>query len=439
MHLSLGSQLSILSSFARTATTICRLRAFTANIFAPLAPSHTIDITRISAPHPSAGPPTRPTPRTIEAFAEAIFAEFNAFDIWCAERESNIIRAAAGVRSPLVVSLLSLKKSIVDEFGGAFDALLDVVADVFSAAGGGIRRDPAPEPWDAGEWAKLRVSPARITALVLDTLLRAIHDCGLCGEVRAAAALFRVFARAAEPVWEMTRAWLRDGMNMRIGSYLAVGAGSARGSSLDEDFFVEDNELPVLDPDFWEEGFVLRENSSNDQEGGDGGVSKRTVPAFLAHVADLVLGAGKALGLLRALGAGTDLHVGDYHTWISGWRSFADIARPIQEVIERGGAEISSAALSKDVLSVMVYDWLAPHCQTAQARLAKVFVDECDFWYHLQAIENVYLMRRGDAMSHFVDVLFGRVSTIKMLQAFPVMLMSSPRWTPANHGRTSTS
>ena len=41
--------------------------------------------------------------------------------------------------------------------------------------------------------------------------------------------------------------------------------------------------------------------------------------------------------------------------------------------------------------------------------MTKVLVEDCDLWTHLHAIEDLFLMRRGDAMSHFVDILFNRV------------------------------
>lgn len=412
MHLSLDSQHSLLSSFAQTATTLSRLRAFTSSVFASLAPppsQTSTALTRSTSLRQSSSYASRRTPRTLEAFAEAVAKELNTFDAWCAEREAAVIHAAAGAGPPLVVSLLSLEKSVIAEFGGLFDVLFGVLGDVFRDAGGSARRESNAMAWDAAEWMKLRAAPARVTALVLDALLIAVHECGLRGEARPAAALFRVFAHTAEPVWVMMRTWLRDGMSTRAGGYSTVGIGAVAGGSLDEEFFLEDNELPVLDPDFWTEGFVLREGTALSGEEGAEGAGGRTVPTFLAHVADLVLGAGKAVGLLRALGAGADAHDQEYLKWIAGWRSFADIVRPTQKIIEQGHTDSSGPVLSEDVLSNLVYDELALHCQAEQATLAKVIVQECDLWHHLRAIEDLYLMRRGDAMSHFADVLFNRV------------------------------
>lgn len=351
----------------------------------------------------------RRIPRTLEAFAEAIIRELNIFDAWCAEREVDAIRAAAGFGPPLVVSLLSLEKAVADEFGGAFEVLAKVVRDVFQRTRARMNGDTAPNPWSPTEWIKIRASPARIATLIVDTLLDAVYNCGLRGEAQSVAVIFRVFTSSAEPIWEMTRKWLRDGMHTRLGGYSAVGIGSIPGGSLAEEFFIEDNELPVLDPDFWAEGFVLREFDSLDDEGRGYGQSLRTVPVFLAHVAELVLGAGQALGLLRALGAGEDVYDQEYLRWIGQWQSFAQITRPIQYAIENTGANISSTALSPEVLSNLVYDEIARHCRATQATLTKVLVDECDFPYHLQAVEDLFLMRRGDTMSHFADILFARV------------------------------
>jgi gamma-tubulin complex component 5 len=74
-----------------------------------------------------------------------------------------------------------------------------------------------------------------------------------------------------------------------------------------------------------------------------------------------------------------------------------------------GDTHTNTVSLSTDTLSRVVYDELQPHCEATGALLTSVLVDDCGLWRHLAAIEDLYLMRRGDAMSHFTDVLFAKV------------------------------
>jgi gamma-tubulin complex component 5 len=41
--------------------------------------------------------------------------------------------------------------------------------------------------------------------------------------------------------------------------------------------------------------------------------------------------------------------------------------------------------------------------------MTKALFEDFDTLHHLSAIEDLYLMRRGDTMSHFADVLFAKV------------------------------
>jgi gamma-tubulin complex component 5 len=252
---------------------------------------------------------------------------------------------------------LSLEKGVRDRFGVAFDVILGVLRGrVFTAN----ERLPS-------------------AALLLDCLLHAVQEHLSMVDITSDA-LMRVFARTAEPVWGMVGRWLEFGMPVR--EFTGVGG---EGERLDEEFFVEDNEIGILDPDFWAEGYVLRED----------GEGTEMIPVFLAHVARDVLGSGKATGLLRALGAV------DHGRVYAVNRSFGDLLAL--------HTTTTSMSLSTDTLSRVVYDELLPHCEATGMLLAGVLVDDCDLWRHLSAMEDLYLMRRGDTMSHFTDVLFAKV------------------------------
>jgi hypothetical protein len=111
-------------------------------------------------------------------------------------------------------------------------------------------------------------------------------------------ALMRVFVQTAEPVWGMVGKWLRDGMGLG----LCVGSGGNFGlaDELDDEFFIESSgvgvgmmALGLLDLEFWNEGYALRECVAlmGDSVSGSG----KATPLFLEHVAELVLSTGKAV------------------------------------------------------------------------------------------------------------------------------------------------
>jgi gamma-tubulin complex component 5 len=391
-----SAQWSIVGSFATLATTLAHLRDFVGSTYASL-----------SSPEPTSEPKTntvlRPTAqrrpsRTLEALAEAIDIELRTLESWCAAREQALLAAQSGVGPPLVVSLLGLERDVATEFGGAFGPLLGVVRTIVRRAGGG---DTTSTVSLAEALRALRTPPARLSSLALDALLFAAQERALLGETRAADALKRVFVRAAEPLWAATHAWLRDGMHVRAfvdaaAASLAAGNGALR--TLDDEFFIEDNELGMLDPDFWAQGFVLRGDNDVYED-----IGRATIPVFLKDVADLVLGAGKAVGLLRALGVST---VGDqYQNWVVSWKDFG---------VALGGSlsGCDHQVVSSEILPLLVHDYLAPQCKAIQARLAQVIVQDCDLDYHLHAVEDLFLMRRGDVMAQFADLLFARVCFI---------------------------
>lgn len=91
---------------------------------------------------------------------------------------------------------------------------------------------------------------------------------------------------------------------------VGIGTGNQDEGKLDDEFFIESSGLGLgmmgsglLDPDFWKEGYTLREGvefASSETVGQE--IRTRAIPMFLEHVAEPVLGAGKAVSLLRVLG-----------------------------------------------------------------------------------------------------------------------------------------
>jgi gamma-tubulin complex component 5 len=316
---------------------------------------------------------------------------------------------ANGDMQPLVISLLGTEKDVQDTFHGTFEVLLNVVKEVYSSSPNNTTRTR---------------SAALVSAMLLDRLFESIQRHLERHENVTSEALMRVFVRTAEPMWGMIGKWLRDGMGLGMG--LGVGTSLA-AEELDEEFFIEGSGLGLgmmgmglLDPEFWKEGYTLRKGVVFDGE--DEGNGRKTIPLFLEHVAEPVLGAGKAIGLLRALGMPPSSSSSPTDG-LQGWHSFGRLvglspSSSSPEHQQEGNSGDNLFSVSIDTLSRLIYDRLLPRCDVAGVLLAQVLVDECALWTHLRSIEDLFLMRRGDAMSHFVDVLFAKVCTLCVPRTF---------------------
>ncbi|KAJ8514871.1 hypothetical protein ONZ45_g7639 [Pleurotus djamor] len=410
VHLSLASQHSILSSLGRVATVVQQLRDFTNFV---LSRSRFASQTTHTLPNHGSRPSK--VTRTLEAFADALARQIRAFDAWCASREEAICRARVGrAERDVVVSLLSTEKAIQHQFQGSFMALREIVGNVASL----VPQQPPTQRLDKEQeeeppvmtWV-LNTSPSASMAIrLLDSLLSAACRHDEREDAIIADALVDVFAATAEPIWSMVHSWLKNGMGL--------GLTPGQDDELDDEFFIEGTGLSIgmmgmgmglLDPEFWTEGYVLRDGVMNGESQDGANNEAKMVPVFLKQVAAPVLSAGKSKGLLRALGLAT--RVTDQATF-SGWRSFTEVLT--SGVSGYQPAEVATTPektkfISIDTLSRLVYDELYPHCQSVGNLLAKVIVEECGFWKHLTAIEGFCLMRRGDVMSHFQDMIFAKM------------------------------
>ncbi|KAG6916475.1 hypothetical protein DXG01_006669 [Tephrocybe rancida] len=416
LHLSLNAQASIFTSFATMATTLQHLRYFVSDVFSDQDTRRTKQSTRM-------GKGKARNTRTREAFADAIDQEIRVLNKWCADREEAMCRAWGGgsgqpfSSSPeapeadpssehLIISLLGTEKAVRDTFQQTFDVLLDIVRSVY------------PE-LDASASSTSNQASTRFAAAtsadLLDHLFASVQAHLERGEHTTAAALLRVFVRSAEPIWGMMGKWLRDGMGLGV----AIGSGDATGMwELDDEFFIESSGLGVrmmgiglLDPEYWTEGYVLREGVVSLDGDGEDAIERRQkmIPLFLEHVAEPILSAGKAVGLLRALGVPLSSI-----TEAGEWRSFQKLVESASPKVDQGALEQQESgdrlfSVSIDTLSRMIYERLSPRCDAAGALLAQVLVEDCALWRHLTSIEDLFLMRRGDAMSHFTDVLFAKM------------------------------
>ena len=421
MHLTPDSQHSIISAFSRLATALQHLRRFVSTVFAKATErSNGDEGDRISYILNF----RRKNSRTLEAFAEAVDFEVRGFNAWCSAREEDICRAQGSsttAEQPLIVSLLSLEKSVRDEFGTTFDTLRNILQDVTQKASisrkyqadfakSSVTGSSVIPIWDLTE-VQTNVSPAVITTYLLNALLYAVREQDLIGETAVSATLMRIFSKSAEPVWSMIGAWIRDGMPIHDLSALGAPAipgddgGNGQGV-IDDEFFIEDNELPLLDPDFWAEGCTLR---------NDGSGVLQALPVFVEHVAQGVLSAGKAVGLLRALGGDSQPEgSGDADVTLAdasvGWKRFETL---IWQSGSSGGEDEEPTALptSAETLSRIVHEDLHPRYLSAQQALTKVLLDDCELEHHLNMMEDCYFMRRGDVMNHFLDSLFAKMDS----------------------------
>lgn len=329
--------------------------------------------------------------RTVEAFSEAVETQIGLFNSWCASRERDIILSFVGNEPPLAVSFLKLEKSVRDSFSQLFDALLDVLRKVMRKASG--TQDKNMEVWMLLD-LPIRFSPFTMSTLLLDTLLTAADSSSSNGEMETSKALMQVFAASVEPIWTMTGLWLKHGMEIQDQALVQDGDGP---TTLDDEFFIRDNGLSIIDSDFWTDGFTICEANP------EAHISE-SASVLLDLVANHVLRAGKAVGLLRVL----DLSVinGPAHesTWMTDWSTFIALLHEHHAV--------ALVETCKEHLAQFVHDVILPRCQIPQKRLAQVALSECDLWLHLTAIEGLYLMRKGDAMSYFSETLFAKVGQL---------------------------
>jgi gamma-tubulin complex component 5 len=325
--------------------------------------------------------------RTVEAFSEAVEIQIGLFNSWCANREREIILSLVGKGSPLTVSLLKLEKAVHDSFSQVFDALLDVLRTVMRKASG--MRDKNKEVWMLLD-LPIRLSPFTMSTLLLDTLLTAADSSSSNGDMETSKALMQVFTASAEPVWSMAGLWLKHGMPTQDQALVQEGDITA----LDDEFFIQDNGLSILEPEFWTDGFTIRD--ANPEAHGSESAS-----VLLDLIANHILRAGKAVGLLRILDLPLINDATPEPTWMTNWPTFTALLH-----------EHHATALvetSKEHLARFVHDIILPRCQIPQKQLAQMAISECDLWLHLTAIEELFLMRKGDALSYFSDTLFAKV------------------------------
>ncbi|THV08233.1 hypothetical protein K435DRAFT_4268 [Dendrothele bispora CBS 962.96] len=408
LHLSLAAQYSMLQTLGHSCSTIQKLRNFITFV------THFSTRSSLtSGPLPRLRTSGKMT-HTLEAFADAIDTEIRGLDCWCANQEEAWLRALGGGLSDsttsesifgqpgLVVSLLGIEKAFRDRFEHTFQVLLEVIHEIISES-------------ETGIWSIPVRSPSVTTSLLLDRLFFTVQQRLERGDSVTADAVMRVFVRSAEPVWDMIGKWLGKGFNLN-------------GERLEEEFFIQSNGigleigvLGLLDPDFWTDGYYLRDDDSEVLSPGDSDEQlHKSIPCFLRHVATPILQSGKAIGLLKTLdkdvGEGSETSM--FRDW--DWGSFrslltSDLSGDISAV-HIPHEDLTAPREVEDLYSVsigsleqLIFEKVEPYRLAGGRLLADVVVEECDFWFHLHAMESLYLMRKGDVISDFADGLFSKM------------------------------
>lgn len=346
---------------------------------------------------------SRRTTRTLEAFSEAVDVHIRLFDSWCSAEEEQLSLAQAGAGPPLVCSLLNLRSRIEDAFSNSFEILLRTLREIVQQ--GTRSHEPIKAIWTFPDLPK-RMHPAAISTLLLNCLLQDVQDSAATGNNVTLEILLSVLCASTAPCWNMVHRWLKEGMPIRdtVGLGMTPDPGTLY-LELDEEFFIEDNELVLLDPDFWTECFALRDSHLDEKS--------LSVPEFLIHIAPHILAAGKAIGLLRTLGMPSTVQ-DNPEPWLHDWKPFGVLTDILDDKLA-----VQSASASKFIdFPKLVYDKLFAVCSRAQQMLSQLLMEDCDVWVHLTAVEDLYLMRRGDVMSNFLDVLFSRMDSAHMWTDF---------------------
>ncbi|KAI9447935.1 hypothetical protein H4582DRAFT_2124148 [Lactarius indigo] len=361
IHLTRAAQLSVVRSFAQTASTVEHLRRFVTCVSGGTASRATGHFRQMT--------------RTMEAFSEAVETQIGKFNSWCATRERDIILSLAGSMPPLYVSLLNLEKTMRDSFSHTFDALLEVLRKVMGRAT--RSQNKILEVW------MLLDLPVRFSPFT---------------------SFYPPSGHTAHRCEQQLLEWRNgDVESLNAGFYCIDGAHMVNGRPVVETWdaytgpsIKARSRYPSL---LWTMSFSFRLLACRYSIRIFGlrasqyarWIQRHTRLSphlyFLDLVGNHVLRAGKAVGLLRLL----DLPLSDdaeaKPTWMTDWPTFTTL---LQEY--NTGALVKT---SREHLSRYVHDSILPHCQTPQKRLAQMVASECDLWLHLAAIEELVLHEEG--------------------------------------------
>jgi gamma-tubulin complex component 5 len=416
MHLSFDAYRSILTEFCFSATRLQEMRHFIASVYK-------LSERQQSRRNNSTGSPIFVS-RTLEAFAEAVDEYIRDIDKWCASREEAIVQARSGTGRQMVATLLSCCHEMKEKITTTLEITQDILRQLVKRE---LRKDGATH--HRGDVEKLgflrakdfsSIPPFVLSKRILDLLLQAINTQLAIGELPTASRLTAIFVKTAEPVWKRAGQWMRDGM--KVGATMNMDSGDE--NEQDVELFIRRQEIDFTNPDFWEQGYVLRGEGDDDCDESQLDAPSRhlLVPDIFANVAHEILATGKVVGLLRAIGI--EPFVDGESQWSAlNWGSFIDIYNGSQlkfseapspsldeDTVDPADNDCTYASrLTMGSLNATLVEHISPWCKSANAKLNKLLLEECNMMEHLSAIENFYFMRQGDAMTAFCDRVFSKV------------------------------
>ncbi|KIR71495.1 hypothetical protein I310_04802 [Cryptococcus deuterogattii CA1014] len=309
------------------------------------------------------------TNKTAEAFAEATREVLEQYDTWLSNLEASFTLG----------SQLGQSSSSVTGVPASTTPLLLIHE---------LEQAHAPILQHVSEFVPYAHSPTLLLNLIYSATVNT-RQTGTTPHITSS--LFKLFHRSAEPMWHMLGIWLQQGMPVPL-SLTQPGQMAFSSISLDDgereldgEFFIKrDRDVSWADEDFWECGFVVRDEGWPMWMGDEMGT--------------MVMEAGKAQGLLRSL-------MGNVNTGIvKEWFLLSDIlVRPMDEFT-------SPFPLGEMDIVEQVVGYLQPLCQLVQFHLRRVLDEECGLLQHLEAIEGIMLLRGFEVISEWTEGLFRKAS-----------------------------
>ncbi|KAG8817533.1 hypothetical protein FRC18_000463 [Serendipita sp. 400] len=368
--------------------------------------------------------------RTLEAFAEGVHKYIIDIEKWCAERDEAIVQARNGVGRQIVVTLLSLHYDVKSKATATLELLQDILRRLLRSESHHL--GDTHHQKDVEMIGFLRaidfgpIAPHRLSTRLLDFIQDSIDTQLAIGDYHAASKLSELFVATAEPLWKSVGKWMSNGITISLGQ----GEDEDYFDSLDKELFIRRRSTDFIDPEFWERGYILHtEVESDDDEDEDEEEEKELkqsqitflVPRIFMAIAEDVLRVGKAVGLLRAIGI-EPFHDQEKLSEMRNWCSFSELYQrcetiasisPSTESTEDVPTPYSDQILHLrivfDTLPSYLLTYLQPWCLAGQGKLNTLLFDDCAMMEHLNSIEGLYFMRRGDAMGIFCDKVFAKL------------------------------
>ncbi|WVQ62976.1 uncharacterized protein L199_001125 [Kwoniella botswanensis] len=357
-HLSSGSLGDVLVAFQKYANQAASIRRF---ILETLQPNQICSTNRSNQTYNKPKGPNK----TQQAFAGVCHTILSDFDLWLSELECSFIQGIHKASTSFQVdgsSSASTPSSLLLALDRRYSVILDSLASF--------------------------IPHSNNSTILLNLILTTINTFGHSAFNEQFSTLYDIFIHTAKPVWEMLRVWIQHGMPIPSSfteeAYTtSIDEGTER--ALEDEFFIKkDRDVSWADEDFYECGYVVDEHGWPEWIGEELG--------------EMILGAGKARGLLQSLlgGMGT----------VEDWQDLGELLRSDLPSPDEGRSKRPEGVNVVEKIS----GYLMPICQLLQFHLRRVLDEECGLEDHLDAIEGVMYHGGHDVLDDWSKVLFDKVS-----------------------------